>query len=402
MGIEVRTPTDDDWAQLAYVDGRAFGMTYDQKELEDQRPLLDLSRFRVACDGPEIVGVVGSFALDVTVPGGTTVPMGGVTWVSVSATHRRQGILTRLMQECHGDIDERGEPAATLGASESGIYERFGYGAATFVRGTRIDIRGVELRAEFRPAAGSVRYMGHDEAATAVPELWDRYRRTRVGEVSRDQTWHDRILGVWSRERDEASEGFFLHHADGYAAYRVTQRWNDGFPHHELTLNEFAAVTPDAHAALWHTLLNIDLVGTIVSRQIPIDDPLPYLLNDFRALRTTNLHDGIWVNVRDIPICFGARNYATEDRLVVEVSDGPEQGKRFAIEGGPDGGSCRAVRTKPDLTLTHAALGALLYGGVRASGLAAGRRLTARNADVLRRADLFFTTSQAPLCQTMY
>ena len=44
----------------------------------------------------------------------------------------------------------------------------------------------------------------------------------------------------------------------------------------------------------------------------------------------------------------------------------------------------------------------LHYGGVYPSTLVAGRRMTALDAAVLARADLFFTTSLAPHCQDMY
>ena len=85
--------------------------------------------------------------------------------------------------------------------------------------------------------------------------------------------------------------------------------WNDGHPSHRVTLTELAAVTPEAHAALWPALLDLDLVGTITSRAIAIDDPLPLLLENPRALRTTDLNDGVWLNVLDIPACFGGRTY---------------------------------------------------------------------------------------------
>ena len=139
----------------------------------------------------------------------------------------------------------------------------------------------------------------------------------------------------------------------------MEERWNDGQPAHTLHLIELAALTPEAHAALWQTLLGIDLVGEIRSRNIPIDDPLPFLLENPRALRTRELNDGVWVNVRDIPACFGARTYRTSDRIVVEVD-----GRRWAIDGGPDGASCAAARAKPDLVTSHAWFSSLLYGGV--------------------------------------
>ncbi len=402
MAITICVATDDHWPELARVDGRGFGQTYTQEDIDRTRPQLDLHRFRLALDGNEIVGVAGSFAMDVTLPGGTTVPMGGVTWVSVSSTHRRQGILRQLMGACHDDIDARGEPVASLGATESAIYERFGYGEATQRRLVRIETKDATMRPEFVPPQGSVRFMSHADAAIAVPEMWDRFRRLRTGEVSRDERSHDLILGVWSKPRGDQSEGFFIRHRDGYASYRISQHWNGGFPEHELTLNEMVALTPEAHAALWHNLVTTDLVGVIVTSQMPIDDRLPYMLANPRAVRTVGLNDGYWVNVRDVRVAFGARTYASADRLVIEVRDGELIGKRYAIDGGPMGGTCTLVRSRPDLVASHASLGAMLYGGVRPSLLAAGGRLTARNADVLRRADLFMTTSQAPHCQTMY
>ena len=72
------------------------------------------------------------------------------------------------------------------------------------------------------------------------------------------------------------------------------------------------------------------------------------------------------------------------------------------IEGGTEGGSCKPVRTRADLTTSQGGLSSLIYGGVLPSALVAGRRMTARTDDVLRRADLFFPTSLAPNCQTHY
>jgi predicted acetyltransferase len=120
-------------------------------------------------------------------------------------------------------------------------------------------------------------------------------------------------------------------------------------------------------------------------------------LTNPRALETTTLNDGVWVNVRDVKVCFGARTYSTTDRIVVEAD-----GSRWAIDGGPEGATCSRVKSRPDLTLDHASLGAILLGGVSASTLVAGRRAEARNDESLRRADAFFVMSPAPHCQTMY
>lgn len=397
MPITFRTAVDDDWPAICRTDGRAFGVTHSEEEIERAKSIQEIDRFELALDGTEIVAVVGAFTLQVTVPGGTTLPMGGLTWVSTSATHRRQGLLTRLMERCLADIDRRGEPVAMLGASEGGIYDRFGFGIATQVRSTSIDRRLAQLKPEFRPATGSVRFVEGDAALNHTREVWPRFHRIRAAEVDRTDAWHRHLMHLRAEPMGGFGPSIYIAHRDGYAVYRVEPQWNEGRPAHNLRIVELIAITGEAHAALWHTLLGVDLVGPILSRQVPIDDPLPYLLTDQRALQTTGLTDGNWANVRDVAACMSARTYGTTDRLVIEVD-----GQRWAIEGGPDGAACRRVRTRPDLTMDHPSIGVLLLGGVRPSMLAAGRRLEARGDAVLRRADAFFLTSPVPHCQTMY
>lgn len=396
MSIEIRIATDDDADGIRRVDERAFGFGFSDDEFARSRQTFDLSRFRLAWDGCELVGVAGSFAFEVTLPGGAAVSMGGVTWVSVSATHRRQGVLRRLMDAVHADIDERGEPLAMLGASEGGIYERFGYGIASWMRVIEIAPKSVSMRPEFVPAHHGVTFVTGDDARRHTDAIWDRYRRTRPTEVSRDEAWRSMVAADRAVAQDGLTQAFTLAHRDGYASYRMSDKWNMGLPQHELHLGELAAVTAEAHAALWSVLLTIDLVGNIISSAVPVDDPLPYLLSNHRAVRTINLKDGYWANVRDPATCFAARTYGSDDRLVVE-----SDGVRWAIEGGPDGASCRRVRTKPDLVTDGATLGCLLFGSTPPSQLAAGRRLTGSIA-AIRRADAFFATSPAPFCQTHY
>ncbi len=397
MTIEIRTATDNDWESVCRADGRAFGFGYTDAEMAERKPLHDLSRFRIALDNGEVVSTAGSYALDVTLPGGACVPMGGVTWVSTLATHRRQGIMRQVVEAVHADIDERGEPLATLWASEGGIYEHLGYGLASQVRVTTINPRLASIRPEYCPQKGTVRYIDGDAAISKMTKTWERFRRCRTGEVNHEQTYNEIAYPMRSRQEGAMSGTYYLGHADGYAAYRIEQKWNTGHPAHILHLSELASITPEAHAALWQTLLTVDLVGEIRSSSIALDDPLPFLLDNQRALRTIELNDGIWANVRDPAICFGTRSYRCSDRLVIE-----SDGKRWAIEGGPDGASCRVVRTRPDLVTTHAWFSALLYGGTLPSALVAGRRMTARNADVVNRADMFFGTALVPHCQSHY
>ena len=83
-------------------------------------------------------------------------------------------------------------------------------------------------------------------------------------------------------------------------------------------------------------------------------------------------------------------------------ADHPAPSDTALWNGGATGAACTRVRTRPDLVMDHPSIGALLLGGVRPSQLVAGRRVQARNADAVRRADAFFVTSPAPHCQSMF
>lgn len=378
-------PDEADWLQLVRSDGRSFGAAYSEDDIQRQRSVTDLNRFRVAVEDGRVVGGAGSYEFDMTLPGGSAVPTGGVTWVSVEVTHRRQGLLRRLMDAIHDDIDRREEPLAALTASEGGIYERFGYGIATRTRVALIDRSNAHLRPEVVPPVGTTRVVDPVAELQSIMAIWDRFRTQRAGEVSRSEAFWRRFLA------DAGDYAVHVLHADGYACWKTDMAWNDGHPAGTLAIHAMAPVTPEAHVALWHTVLSSDLVGTVRSNKLAVDDPLPYLLTNQRVVRTTNLNDGVWCNVRDVAGCFGARTYGTDDDVVVEVDDGC-----WRIGGG----GTTKVSTKPDLTLDRAALGALLLGGVAPTTLVNGRRGEARSSEALRRADALFVVNPMPSSQT--
>lgn len=374
---EIRTPGEGDLEAIKRVDGRAFGHKWTDEDFARQRSVIELERFRVADDHGSLVGVAGSFGLQMTVPGGAAVPTGGVTWVAVASTHRRQGLLTRLMADVHADIEARDEPLAALTASEGAIYERFGYGIATQRRMTVLDRTRAQMRPGLESDPGAVRLVEHDDPAL-VDELrsrWERIRRLRAGEIDRSEAWFAAQIG------DRGAGATWVLHDDGFACWKIVQHWNEGHAAHEVELLDLAAATPDAHVALWRTVTSIDLVGSVRSRLLAPDDPLPYLLADPRALRTYELNDFVWCVPLDVAPCFAARSYGTDDDVVIECD-----GARYRVGAG----GVKRVRSRPDLVAERSALGPLLMG-VAPTTLTMGRRLTARSAEALRRADALLT-----------
>lgn len=401
MAVEIRRATDDDFKAICALDFRNFAIGPVDDDLWDPiRATVDLNRFVVADDNGRLVGAAGSYQFLLTVPGSPTapppeLPASGVTWVSVSTTHRRQGILRRMMDALDELAKEADEPVQVLLASESGIYERFGYGVGTQTRCISIDRHRTAIHPRFQPEPVELG-LANDHIDEAI-ELWERYRRSRVGEVPRPEA------AVRLDRLSTKTPTYIAIHPDGYATYQV-QGSNSPQPAGTLTITEFCAVTPQAHLALWNLLLSVDLVSTITAfRAVSIDDPLPSLLTDPRSVQTTSLNDGLWAKVTDPVRCFSARGYRASDRFtigVVETVDDLLAGHRpvdtfIVSDEGCESAEGASVGS-PDLLAARPALGSLLLGN-RATEIAQTHRLTG-SPEALARADVFFGTGQAPFC----
>ena len=389
----LRRATADDLRALADVDGRAFGYVQTDQDLENFRPMFEPERFLLACDPDSgtILGVTGSFPLDVTLPGGAVLAVPGVTWVAVDPTVRRRGILRAMFTEQHAGFVADGDVLALLTASEGTIYSRFGYGVTTLNRSFEITRR----RAVFRPDApdpGGVRYVDAETARKLAPELHRRWCAITPGAVSRSEAMWDDHLRDEERWRDGGSALHFLFHPDGYASYRV--RWSDS----SASVVDLFAATDDAYAALWRVLLGLDLVDKVTGhKNLALDDPLPLMLTDARQVHTTAVDDGLWSRVLDVPAALGARRYAVEVDVVLDVRDDfLDRGGRVRLQGGPEGAMCTPTDAPADLALPVGTLGPLLFGGARVRTYA--RAGQAEGApDVLRRVDAAFATDREPL-----
>ena len=76
MDITIRRSQPSDWPAAAQVDARNFGFQYSEQDLEDDKLILDRSRFFVAEDAGRVVGLAGDFALTMTLPAsGTKEPL---------------------------------------------------------------------------------------------------------------------------------------------------------------------------------------------------------------------------------------------------------------------------------------------------------------------------------------
>ncbi len=403
MAITVRPIEADELAAFHRVNGQGFGYVPDEESTAHWAATLDLSRTQAAFEDGQLVGTSGVFALETTVPGGAALPTAGVTTVAVSPSHRRRGILTEVMRGLLTAAHERGEPLASLWASESIIYQRFGYGLAT--EEDEWEIERPHTRFAHAPQGdGTVRLVDEAYARKHFPSVWERARTSRVGMTGRnEQLWDDRFSDLPHR-RGDASGLFFVAYEesvrlDGYALYRVKQAWTGGLPGNEIQVVEAIAATDAAHAGLWRFLLDLDLSRTITAQHRPLDDALPLMLADPRRLRRRQ-RDAIWLRLVDVIPALEGRTYASEGALTLEVQDGfcGWNPGVVHLEAGPDGVHARPTTEAPDLVLPTSSLAAAYLGGTRPSALARAGRVEERRAGALLEADRLFAADHAPWC----
>jgi predicted acetyltransferase len=394
MDIEIRAIEPDRFPEYARVFEAAFGETSSEEELADYQRSVEYDRSIAAFDGDRIVGTGGADSMELTLPGLTTIPIGGLTAIAVLPTYRRRGILRAMIARHFEDVEGRGEVVSALMASESTIYGRFGYGVATLSADREIDTRHAALR-DAPAATGRLRLLDKDERAAVVRPFYDRVRRSQPGELSRSDWWWEMFASDPSwRHRGESGRQDVVYEpepgrVDGWLSYRIKTNWDSGLPDNMIRVHQLFALTPEAGAALWRHCLDLDLASTVRLLTRPVDDPLGWYLLDPRRLRTVGLADHLWIRLLDLPAAMEARRYAVEGRLVLEVTDALRPGNqgRWLLEGGPDGASCRRTGEQPDLALDVAELGAAYLGGTSLATLGRAGRVHEQVPGALVRAD---------------
>jgi predicted acetyltransferase len=401
--IELRPVEGDEVKEFAAAFGISFGWDVEEKDLPFWRWLQEGGRTLAAFQDGKIVATAGIISFELTLPGLTTAPSGGVTIISVLPTHRRRGILRSIMSRQLEDMRERGEHTGILWASESIIYGRFGYGLATNQADLKIRrAHGVLDRAPEAP--GSIRLLERDEAAGILPPIYDRFRRQIPGQIDREPGWWKEYLEDNPRDRRGASRRYYAVYSDGgdqgYAAYRIKNEWPGGIPSGTANVNDLVATTPGAYRALWRYLLDLDLVDTLSVGARPLEEPLRWMLADPRRLRFEDVGDAIWLRVADVTGALEDRRYMVEGTLTLQVADSfcPENTGTYRLEGGPGGARCRRVDGDADLALDITDLGAAYLGGTRVGTLATSGRVEELRPGALRLADAMFASDIAPWC----
>jgi predicted acetyltransferase len=407
----IRTATPESVRAFLAPAMAAFGEELTDAEFEEWKHLLEPDRLIAAYDGETPIGTAGAYTFRMTVPGGD-VAAAGVTVVGVEPGHRRQGVLRSLMRHQLDDVHARGEPVAILWASESVIYQRFGYGLGT-LNGTFEIERG--RTAWLRPwePEGKLRLVDAAEALATFPAVYEQMRVVTPGALSRTETWWRwGVLHDAEHMRRGAGPKFrYLYEVDGvaegYAIYRPKGDWDDRGPKGQVLVVEALALTPRAERGVWGFLFGIDLMRTTKAGRVIVPNPLQLALADPRALGLM-VGDGLWVRLVDLPAALAARRYGAADALVLDVSDAfcPWNAGRWRLATAGEAGAAVATVERTDapadLAVDVADLGAAYLGTFGLSDLAAAGRVEERTPGALRRADALFAADRTAWCATMF
>ncbi|MCC9204833.1 GNAT family N-acetyltransferase [Arthrobacter sp. zg-Y769] len=378
-------------------DGRILTAVYDG----------DLPEY--AWDPAVPVATYGTMVNDLNVGGSELLPAHLVTAVTVRTTHRRRGILRRMITADLARARDAGLALAALTASEATIYGRFGFGAATSTAAVELDTRGgLEFTA---PPRGSIAVADADKLRGLVPEIFRAHLERTFGALGRQHAYAMRAAGTWSGEStepDPAVRSVLRYNADGvpdgYAAYKSLGWRNQP---HTMKVIDLVAAGDEAYRELWRYLGSIDLVDRLTFSEAPVEDPLPWMLTDRRRYKVRHVEDVLWLRILDTAAALAARGYFGDGSVVLEVEDpmGLAAGT-FLLEVRSGAATARPAAAgehadTPRAEITAEGLGSLYLGAVSARTLAAAGGVRA-DESALAVLDALFTAGPAPYCSTHF
>ena len=417
--LTARPLTDDEWIEYRTLVAHAFLMDPDPDPTSPLRELFPDDRFLGISEhsagsagsgssGGRLLGGGGIQTRNMTVPGGRPTPVAAISYVGVRPDARGRGALSALMRaQLDGLHGTGGEPVAALWASQAPIYGRFGYGVST-----RCGELNHDARARFVPGVphgGEVRWLEREQAEPLLAEVHAAVAARRVGWLSRTSpNWRWWVFDS-GPGRSWTAQRYAVHRGvdgapDGYAAFRTRPNWPSTGAAYDLSIKELVATTPEAYAALWRNLLDLDLVARLHIDRVAPDDPLTDMLLDPRGA-LTGVRDGLWVRLVDLDRALGSRSYGATCGLVIEVTDRfcPWNAGRWRLDVDDSGvGGVERTSTEPDLACDVADLGAAYLGGTRLTALAAAGRVRELTPGAVLSASRAFAGDVEPHCPEVF
>lgn len=392
QALELRPIVREELDEFLATGGPTFGESAGPEDLSYWSTILDPARTVAIFDRSRIVATAEAQPLDLTIPG-SVLPTAGLTSGRVLPSHRRRGLITRLVWHLLDQAKDRGEPLAGLWASESSIYGRHGFGWATTAAHLEIARQHAALA---RPVDNSerVHILGNEDVLELLPSIYDQVRAEVPGMLSRSEA---RWRGWIHRDPEHWRDGFWREGTGpkviaawedrGYISYRLQRRWASGGPECRVLVAELMAVDPESYRGMWQWCFDLDLATSFVAAQRSPREPIRMLLADPRRM-LLNTTDALWIRILDPILALTARRYASDGKVVIQIVDeaGYANGRyRLDVHGGS--AECVKANHTADVELPVSSLSGAYLGGMRMLDLARAGKATESTPGALQRLD---------------
>lgn len=401
MSLEIRRPTNEEMRAYRAVGKYAFGNN--APETEDNIVPFAPEWALAAYDGDTPVATAGAFPFRIQF-NGRSVAADGITGVATDPGYRRQGLVRRLITELLQRSHENGVPLSILWASMGAIYQRFGYGLASYHVLYELDPRDIVFQSG-EPAVGHTRRIETDEALEVLPQVYDRYAEPRNLLLHRPPELWKMML---SRQGDRDTHVAVHYGRDGSAeAYCVYQAHWPGpetpLPNHLMHVHDFAWLTTNGYRGIWEYLKAHDLVRELTWARVPDDDPASAMFLEPRRLRRQT-DDGVWLRVVDAGAALAARGYDLPGEATLRVVGDelcPWNDGCYRLRTSGNGGAPEVERldgVEAHVEVTPNALASLIVGQFNVSQLWRAGRLDCQAPELLPQLDCLFSTRFRPTC----
>jgi len=325
-----------------------------------------------------------------------------LTNVTVAASHRRRGLMRRMLSGSLRAARERSDAISILIAAEWPIYGSFGYAPAT--------LSADYVLHRWRPGASCpgdparVRQVEREEFGELAPAVYAAARRCRPGQIDRDARWWNRVLGRDGyAPSEDLPHNWFVHEGDdgpdGLLGWKASGDFGLIPPLGSVEVWDLTSATDTAYQNFWAYLSGIDGVDQIRLSNRSVDERVRWLLGDARALVMTQQVDFLWVRLLDVPAALAARRYAVPGEVVLEVIDAgadPFASGRYRLRAADDQVQCESTDQDADLEITQQALASIYLGGFRLRELLLSGVAKECRPGAIGRVDLMFSTPLAP------
>ena len=317
-------------------------------------------------------------------------------------SHRRRGLLRRMMEAQLRDVRERDEPIAALWASEETIYGRYGYGLASLELHVDAERDAVAIRAGASTRRRRAARRARRGAARLPADL-----RARQAQATRDDRPHARLVGgaPVRRHPDRRRGGGPLVRAlsneaavpVGYALYRMVQEGSTPADWKKtMRVIEAFGVDRAATRDIWRFLLEIDWVDRIAAYGPAARPPAAAARGPRQRAEPDD--SGTGSGCGSSTCSARSRRARTASGARRSRSSPTRSSPTTSAPGRSTTGGRQRRRRRPDVRLPVDALGAVFLGGFTFARLVAAGLAEEGSRGGAARADAVFATPLQPWC----